>query len=66
MVFISGAIGYLVPNMEAKIVDPETGKELSYGTDADRGELWLRGQTTAKIWENRFRRFIGIFRLFVW
>lgn len=39
----TGSIGYMVPNMEAKIVDPETGKEQSYGTEADRGELWLRG-----------------------
>jgi len=44
----AGAIGYLVPNMEAKIVDPETGKEISYGTDADRGELWLRGVNVMK------------------
>merc|ERR1712167_472655 len=28
-----GSIGYLVPNMEAKVVNPETGKEQPRGTE---------------------------------
>jgi len=38
-----GSIGFLVPNMECKIVNPETGKEQPAGTEAERGEMWLRG-----------------------
>lgn len=33
----SGSVGQLAPGTEARIVDPETGK------DADEGELWVRG-----------------------
>ncbi|KAB5580725.1 hypothetical protein GE09DRAFT_1083362 [Coniochaeta sp. 2T2.1] len=35
-----GSVGKLVPNMEARIVDDETGKEVGEG---EPGELWLRG-----------------------
>ncbi len=35
-----GAVGKLVPNMEARIVDPATGFDVGGN---DRGELWLRG-----------------------
>ncbi|KAJ6748444.1 4-COUMARATE--COA LIGASE-LIKE 9 [Salix purpurea] len=39
------SVGRLSENMEAKIVDPETGEGLGPG---QRGELWLRGPTVMK------------------
>ncbi|KAM2557804.1 hypothetical protein TB2_014886 [Malus domestica] len=39
------SVGRLAENMEAKIVDPETGEALPPGK---RGELWLRGTTIMK------------------
>ncbi|KAM2231062.1 hypothetical protein ACFX1S_015401 [Malus domestica] len=39
------SVGRLAENMEAKIVDPETGEALPPGK---RGELWLRGPTIMK------------------
>ncbi|KAL9372804.1 hypothetical protein Peur_035048 [Populus x canadensis] len=39
------SVGRLSENMEAKIVDPETGEALVPG---QRGELWLRGPTVMK------------------
>jgi acyl-CoA synthetase (AMP-forming)/AMP-acid ligase II len=35
-----GSVGPLVPNTEARLVDPETGADVATG---DRGELWMRG-----------------------
>jgi acyl-CoA synthetase (AMP-forming)/AMP-acid ligase II len=35
-----GTIGVLLPNTEARVVDPETGKDLEVGKD---GEIWIRG-----------------------
>lgn len=40
-----GSAGRLSPNVEAKIVDPETGEALS---PMQQGELWLRGPMVMK------------------
>ncbi|XP_042012782.1 4-coumarate--CoA ligase-like 9 isoform X2 [Salvia splendens] len=40
-----GSVGRLAENMEAKIVDPESGESLTPG---QRGELWLRGPAVMK------------------
>ncbi|PIA51311.1 hypothetical protein AQUCO_01100266v1 [Aquilegia coerulea] len=40
-----GSVGRLSENMEAKIVDPDTGEALPPG---QRGELWLRGPIVMK------------------
>ncbi|KAL2912466.1 hypothetical protein HK105_208038 [Polyrhizophydium stewartii] len=37
---VHGSAGMLVPNSEARLVDPETGLDVPKG---ERGELWLRG-----------------------
>lgn len=39
------SVGRLAENLEAKIVDPDTGEALPPG---QRGELWLRGPTIMK------------------
>jgi len=36
----AGSVGLLLPNLEAKIVDVDTGKELKEGME---GELWIKG-----------------------
>ena len=41
----AGSIGFLIPNTEAKYVDPESGKELDAG---ETGELWIRGPQVMK------------------
>lgn len=40
-----GSLGRLAENMEAKIIDPESGESLPPG---QRGELWLRGPAIMK------------------
>ena len=37
---VRGSVGRLAPNLEAMIVDPDSGERL--GPD-ERGELWIRG-----------------------
>jgi acyl-CoA synthetase (AMP-forming)/AMP-acid ligase II len=41
----AGSIGVLVPNTEARVVDPITGDDLGQG---ESGELWLRGPQVMK------------------
>ena len=38
-----GSVGHMIPNMECKLVVPETGEEQDTGTASARGELWVRG-----------------------
>jgi acyl-CoA synthetase (AMP-forming)/AMP-acid ligase II len=40
-----GSIGVLLPNCEARLVDPDTGDDVS---DGSSGELWLRGPMVMK------------------
>ena len=40
-----GSIGALVPNTEARLVDPETGKDVPEG---EEGEIWIRGPQVMK------------------
>ncbi|KAJ3105153.1 putative fatty-acid--CoA ligase FadD10 [Phlyctochytrium planicorne] len=40
-----GGVGYLVPNMEARLVSPTTGEDVGVGQE---GELWLRGPNVMK------------------
>ena len=42
-----GSVGLLIPNMECKIVDPETGKCLGVGKN-NTGEIWVKGPNVMK------------------
>lgn len=42
-----GSVGTLVANTELRLVDPESGKDLEFGTDA-AGEVWIRGPQVMK------------------
>lgn len=45
-----GKIGKIIPTMQARIVDADTGKDLGVG---ERGELWVRGTSVMKgYWKN--------------
>jgi len=45
-----GKIGKIIPTMQARIVDTDTGKDLGIG---ERGELWVRGSSVMKgYWKN--------------
>jgi len=46
----SRSVGFLLPNVEAKVVHTETGKELGYNED---GELWYRGPNMMDGYLNR-------------
>jgi acyl-CoA synthetase (AMP-forming)/AMP-acid ligase II len=45
-----GSVGRLVPNTEARIVDPESGADLGPGRN---GELWLRGPQVMRGYRDR-------------
>ncbi len=40
-----GSVGALIPNTEARLVDPETGEDVPEG---ERGEIWVRGPQVMK------------------
>jgi acyl-CoA synthetase (AMP-forming)/AMP-acid ligase II len=40
-----GSVGALIPNTEARLVDPETGEDVAEG---EEGEIWLRGPQVMK------------------
>ncbi|KAK0748228.1 hypothetical protein B0T21DRAFT_419937 [Apiosordaria backusii] len=46
-----GSVGRLMPNMEARVVDVDTGKEV--GKERQEGELWLRGPNVFGGYYNR-------------
>ncbi|KAJ2610663.1 4-coumarate--CoA ligase [Coemansia sp. RSA 1285] len=48
--FLPGSVGFLYPGIEAKFLDPETGKEMGVG---ERGELCIRGITVMMGYLNR-------------
>eukprot|EP00026_Physarum_polycephalum_P005760 Phypoly_transcript_05798.p1 GENE.Phypoly_transcript_05798~~Phypoly_transcript_05798.p1 ORF type:complete len:525 (+),score=53.95 Phypoly_transcript_05798:140-1714(+) len=45
----SGSVGQLLPNLEMKIIDVDTGKELGIG---QRGEVWFKGPNVMKGYHN--------------
>ncbi|ORX37250.1 AMP binding protein [Kockovaella imperatae] len=45
-----GSIGKIMPTMQGRLVDPETGKDVAQG---ERGELWVRGPSVMRgYWKN--------------
>jgi 4-coumarate--CoA ligase len=48
---VPGSSGVLISNMEARIVDPETGKDVD-PTVGKEGELWLKGPNVMKGYHN--------------
>ncbi|KAI8924356.1 hypothetical protein BC831DRAFT_310536 [Entophlyctis helioformis] len=46
---VEGSVGVLVPNMQMRIVDPDTGKDLEFN---EPGEIWLRGPNVMKGYHN--------------
>jgi len=42
---ISGSVGVLIPNTQARVVDPESGQDLGAGA---QGEIWIRGPQVMK------------------
>lgn len=44
-----GSIGVLIPNTEARLIDPQTGEDAAIG---ETGELWLRGPQVMKGYRN--------------
>ncbi|KAI8814940.1 hypothetical protein BJ742DRAFT_195424 [Cladochytrium replicatum] len=48
-VIIPGSVGHLLPNVECKLVNPDTGKEVGYNQE---GEVWVRGPMVMKGYHN--------------
>ncbi|KAJ3289115.1 putative fatty-acid--CoA ligase FadD10 [Borealophlyctis nickersoniae] len=46
---VPGSIGKLVPNCEARLVDPDTGKDCPVN---ESGEMWIRGPNVMKGYHN--------------
>ncbi|KAG0349034.1 hypothetical protein BG004_002562 [Podila humilis] len=46
---VHGSIGRIMPNQEVRLVDPDTGKDVSRG---ERGEIWVRGPNIMKGYRN--------------
>jgi len=53
-----GSIGALVPNTEARLVDPETGEDVPEGSE---GEIWIRGPQVMKGYLNNSEATAEIF-----
>lgn len=49
---VHGSIGVVAPNQEARLVDPDTGKDVARG---ERGELWVRGPNIMKGYRNNVK-----------
>ncbi|KAF9350442.1 putative fatty-acid--CoA ligase FadD10 [Mortierella sp. AD094] len=47
-----GSIGRVVPNLQVRLVDPETGKDAARG---ERGEIWVRGLNIMKGYRNNVK-----------
>ncbi|KAF8926062.1 hypothetical protein EDD21DRAFT_369954 [Dissophora ornata] len=49
---VHGSIGGVMPNQEARLVDPDTGLDVAKG---ERGELWIRGPNVMKGYRNNVK-----------
>jgi acyl-CoA synthetase (AMP-forming)/AMP-acid ligase II len=58
-----GSVGALIPNTEARLVDPETGKDLPEG---EEGEIWIKGPQVMKGYLNNPQATAEIFTDDAW
>ncbi|KAF9191678.1 putative fatty-acid--CoA ligase FadD10 [Haplosporangium sp. Z 27] len=49
---VHGSIGQVVPNLQVRLVDPDTGKDVVKG---ERGEIWVRGLNIMKGYRNNVK-----------
>ncbi|KAF9112697.1 putative fatty-acid--CoA ligase FadD10 [Mortierella sp. AM989] len=49
---VHGSIGQVVPNLQIRLVDPDTGKDAAKG---ERGEIWARGLNIMKGYRNNVK-----------